>query len=270
MISTESKAAEFSSTEETTLVEYQPVNRFATASLVTGLLSATALAHPLLWAVPTLTVVLAWIALRQISKSKGEQRGEFLAKSAMALALLFASWSISWFASDFIVLSAEARRCADTWLNRVRDGRLYEAHQLTLQASQRVKGDEPIEEVYQQTPNPVRADAVKKDSPGDTPDMTMKMMRQELPTLYQQFIVAPPMSKIISLKKDWQFTFVRTISITHSSQYSIYMLLEYEIRPSSNSGLQPLRVVLDLESERAGKEARWRVSQIAEPSYPPR
>ena len=265
MIATDARQAEFSSNEIDTLEAYRPVNRVAIASLITALASAAALLNPLLWSLPAVAVVMALIALFQIRKSNGEQRGAALAKVGFGLAVFFASWSLSWYLTDYYVLTKQARVYGDEWINLLREGKIYEAHQLALPGSQRAKSGTSINELYDSVLHEHHDDHEKADNQPKPPAREEEAMRRELPMAYREFIGGEPMRQLVAIGKSWQFTFVRVVSVSRGDLHNSFVNLEYEIGYTENERPAKLHIVLRMQRTLAAREAQWHVSTVSRP-----
>jgi hypothetical protein len=264
MIATDSRQAEFSSNEIDTLEAYHPVNRVAIASLVTGLASAAALLNPLLWGLPAVAVVLALFALFQIRKSNGEQRGAVLAKVGFGVAMFFASWSLSWYMTDYYVLTKQARVYGDEWINLLREGKIYEAHQLALPGSQRAKNGTSLNELYDSVLHE-NHDHDKAEKQPKPPAREEEAMRRELPMAFREFVGGDPMKQLVAIGQSWQFTFARVVSVSRSDRLNSVVNLEYEISYTENERPAKLHIVLRMQRTLAAQEAQWHVSTVSRP-----
>ena len=126
---------------------YHAVSRWAPLTLVLGMLSALALAHPLLWAFPLAAIMAAWAGLRQISSDAGYV-GRGMILLGLSLALFFGLLTPAKHVSRQLLLSREARRVLVDWVGLVRQGRIEEAHQWTLAPADRVD-DSVLAQHYQ-------------------------------------------------------------------------------------------------------------------------
>src|SRR5215470_18782103 len=71
------------------VVEYGRISGWAVAALLLGFLSGAALVGPLLWAIPVLGIVVAWIGMRNIKASAGQLSGWHLALLGLLLSVFF-------------------------------------------------------------------------------------------------------------------------------------------------------------------------------------
>src|SRR5262249_49748232 len=74
---------------ERDIVEYGRISGWAVAAILLGLLSAAALAGPILWLIPVLAGVVSIVAMRQIRTSDRQLSGWHLALLGLLLAIFF-------------------------------------------------------------------------------------------------------------------------------------------------------------------------------------
>ena len=148
MSEVETRQARFSSPEQPEeLKEYRRLSLFAISAFVFGLLSITALAHPILWLLPLLAIILATIALIRIQQG-GDLAGRPLAVIGLALALLFGSCSVTWTWAREATLSRQAQSHVEHWFNLLAEGQFLVAHQLTKAPYERLTPQQSLEEYY--------------------------------------------------------------------------------------------------------------------------
>lgn len=117
--------------------EYRSLSGLAVGSLVLGLLSSLALIHIVLWIIPVIALILAGFALRHARRT--ETGGEWAARAAIFLALIFGVWGVSQLVLSDWILKAKAHKLGDAWMKLVEKGQLKLAHQWTLTPSSRVQ-----------------------------------------------------------------------------------------------------------------------------------
>ena len=138
--------------EESTESEYRPVCVWAIAALFTGVLSATALAHPLMWLIAVLAILLATMAMTLIRRSEGALLGRKAALTGLCLGCLFLSWSVMRYCTDRWLVYQHARTFANNWFEVIRRGDYYQAHQLTLPSTSRLKHLSNLASIYENHP----------------------------------------------------------------------------------------------------------------------
>ncbi len=137
-----------SSLDETAVSTYRSISLAAVLALVFGCASALALIHPFLWVIPAVAVVIAIVALRGIAREGANLTGRGLAITGLVLALFFGSWAPTRIVTRQSHLYRQARPYADQWLELMRAGKLYEAHQLMQIAGERQKPGSSLEVFY--------------------------------------------------------------------------------------------------------------------------
>jgi hypothetical protein len=139
----------FSSTDAVDVAQYARVSRLSIAALILGLLSAAALYSQMMWCLPAAGAMLAIAARRSIARSEDVVSGRRAAVIGLVLSLLFGAWAAVRFYARERVLSQQAREHAEQWIDFVREGRLYEAHQLRLTQHERQPPDADLAEYYE-------------------------------------------------------------------------------------------------------------------------
>jgi hypothetical protein len=134
--------------EDETADGYQRVSALAVGGAVTGLAAALALAHPLLWIVPGVGLLVSGLALRQIGRGEGELGGRRWALAGLCLSVAFGVAAPVALASDRWWLTSQARPAAEQWLAALAAGRPGAAHQLTLAPEARRPAESDLEEFY--------------------------------------------------------------------------------------------------------------------------
>ena len=265
MVATDPRDVGFRSTDSETLPEYQPLSRLSLASLLAALLSPIALVHPLLWIVPVIAALLAILALRAIHHSDGELRGSGLARTALVVSLLFGSWAVVWSMSYQYIVGRQARHYSQAWLDLIKNGRLYEAHQLSMSLTARVPPQDSLEETYKKATTPSSQSKAEKNFTLDDSEPERMRMR-ELSDSYKSFISGPPMDQLLKLKTDWQAEFSGNLASRRLDGYKDEVDQKYTIRYRENEEDKSLDAILTVERERVGDRANWRVSRIVDPA----
>lgn len=128
--------------------QYQSVSPWAIVSLGLGLCAGLALAHPLMWWLPIAAVLISLAALRGIARSGGAQTGKRLAITAICLALFFLTWAVTRMAIGRQVEQRQARVLADGWLEVVKSGDTFAAHQWTVSGWRRQRQGTVLRNYY--------------------------------------------------------------------------------------------------------------------------
>jgi hypothetical protein len=113
------------------LPQYRSVSWTAILAILLGLLSAVALFNPLLVAVAVAGTGLSLFALRQIAARPDVLSGRGLALAALFLSVFFMIFAPTRLGIRSRVLQQRGRELADTFLSLLKEGRTYDAHQLS-------------------------------------------------------------------------------------------------------------------------------------------
>jgi hypothetical protein len=118
-------------------IEYEPYSGWAFVAFVLGVLSAVALAGPILWLVPVFAVVVALIALRKIKASDRRFSGRYIALLGLLLAIFFGIAGPARLVSRRYFLEARAARFAGKFMELLQQNQPLAAFQLTMPAGLR-------------------------------------------------------------------------------------------------------------------------------------
>ena len=133
---------------EEEIARYRSVSRLAVVTLILGLASVLALAHPLMWLVPILAVICAVAADATIARSEGALTGRLAVQLGLALALIFAGWSATQFFVGRAIVVRQAKKVSDRWIGLLQEGSLQYAHQWTLPNVMREPPGVPLDNYY--------------------------------------------------------------------------------------------------------------------------
>jgi len=136
--------------DEQPLAQYAAISRPAVAGLALGLASPLVLVSPLLVVVPLAGIAVAAFALRQISTSAGQLKGQWPATIGLCLAAMFLGWGTTRQVSRQVTLADQAQQFTDSWLALVKAGRLHEADQLRRSVGERLNDPDELARFYQE------------------------------------------------------------------------------------------------------------------------
>jgi hypothetical protein len=140
---------QFTNSEEPQVEDYRPLSGLAVTSFVLGLGSILAVISSYLVVLPPVAGLLAILALRQIRASGEELSGRRLANAALVLACFFGAWGVVQHFGRPWVISSQARRFCDGWLQLVVDGNVLEAYQWTMPPENRLASSVPLGPFYE-------------------------------------------------------------------------------------------------------------------------
>jgi hypothetical protein len=231
-----------SSLDETAVITYRSISLAAVLALVFGCASALALIHPFLWVIPVVTIVIAVVAMRGIAREGANLTGRGLAITGLVLALFFGCWAPTRILTRQSYLYRQARPYADQWLELVRDGKIFEAHQLMQTVGERQKPDASLEVYYNSN-----ADARKQ--------------------LGYAFELKPALTmRSLADKVTYQYVSGDGVSSDDGGK-THYVSLRYLMRYDDH-GLakeMPIRIVLQRSSSEQPGVFHWNIRGVADP-----
>lgn len=132
--------------------DYRAVSISAVAGLLLGLASVSAFLHPLLWLIPLLAAGVCLFALAQLRRYAPGLTGRGAAVTGLSLALVFGIAAPIHAALHRAMIDREAKRVGLLWLADVRAGKLYEAHQMTVDPEVRLPVTDNLAASYRELP----------------------------------------------------------------------------------------------------------------------
>jgi hypothetical protein len=200
-------------------IEYEPYSGWTFVALALGILSAVALAGPILWFVPVFAATVAIIALRKIGVSDRRLSGWHIALLGLLLAIFFGIAGPARFISRRYYLETRAARFADKFMELLQQNKPLAAFQLTLPAGVR---------------KPLTADQTEPD----TKDAKVQKA-------YTEFL---KLATLKSLLEDGQQTKVELSSaiLATSDDARDDVIVYYRIRFPSDSAVKTTNVFMDV------------------------
>jgi hypothetical protein len=226
------------------VVEYPRVSRSAVTALLLGLVSVAALVGPLQWILPLAGTVAAVIALRSIARADEPLVGRRAALIGLLLSLLFLTWAPTRYFLRQEILFRQAREHADYWLELVRQGRLYEAHQLTMKKNDRRPPGTDLAEVYENS--------------------------EDLDESFQGFCGEMPLKKVIQLGSQAQVRFVGRVKIEHDRPLHAVVdivTFKYAVVPEQGDPSDAVELWIGVARTRGrgSEEASWSIHGVQPP-----
>lgn len=177
---------------ETDLVaDYPRMSRLAISSLLLAIVGVGAVFSPLLVCAAVAGAAVAVAALGSIARADSPLLGRRAAVIALLVSLLSAAWGLTARTARQQRLSREAQQLAEKWLQLVRAGRQYEAHQLHLPWKDRQAPGTNLADYYKNTREP-RFD-------------------------FESFFRAQPLPQLIAAGNQGQVRFLQSDSLTDES-----------------------------------------------------
>jgi hypothetical protein len=128
-------------------------SKLAITTFVLSLFSPLAVAVEFLfWPTTGLTALFAAAALVIVVRGGKGVRGGGLALAAIFISLFFLSLGITRFAVKRQYMEREARAVAERWFAMIQEGKLNEAHQMSMGSEYREPPEIPLEDAYRLNP----------------------------------------------------------------------------------------------------------------------
>jgi hypothetical protein len=234
----------FSLAESDELGGYHALSWLAVTALVLGLASCTVLLSARLCLIPILGMIFAVAALRSLAVNQPRLIGRKAALGGLVLAAAFGAWGVTQEIGRQVVISGQARRHAQHWLELVQAGRILEADQLHQPQDSRQPPETRLEVFY------------KQDSEA----------RGRMDAFFQQ----PALKKIAAVGPLGTFRYERDEGMASEQvaqmpmdYISQHFVLEYEEDGQPRS--LPFLVTLTRLVNRATGEVRWDLREVALP-----
>jgi hypothetical protein len=256
---------QFSELEQPELAEYSPLNRCALISFVLGWLSGLALLHPILGIVPLVGTILAIVALQQLRSTDTKQSGRTLAVIGLGLAVLFGTWAIARQSSRDLRLFSQARLCAEEWLELLRQGKLEDAHQLTLPEESRAPAGLALKAHYAADDHDHKAHE-KAGTPAMHEMMEMMMHPHvELDGFFSEAVA----KRLREMGPRARYEFLGNVQVMSAGVNDIELELLFQVNDASASDSDPFPIKVTLvRSRKPGDTADWRVTKVSDPNRP--
>ncbi|MBC8354220.1 MAG: hypothetical protein H8E66_19680 [Planctomycetes bacterium] len=147
------REAQFSGSAETPeLEDYHPISPLTIGACLAACASLLAVIHPILWVVPVVAVVLSTCAIVRVSSAHSRYSGRTAAVFALCGAVLIGAYAPARVLSRDRLLYARSQEKAAEWIKLIQEGRVQEAHQLSLSESARFRGPESLASHYRALP----------------------------------------------------------------------------------------------------------------------
>ena len=246
----------FSEVETAELGEYKPLSRLAVVGVVVAFVGIIAAFQPWLVAIPALAAVMSAIAVATSARSDSQAGGRWLASCGLLLALFLVGFASARSYSRKQHLRDLARPHAESWLRLILEGRVKEAHQLTLKESERDKGD--LDKAYSigqtesmmamTTLHEPHEDGADSDAMAEAP----RPRRDEL----EVFVAMPYVAKLLDHTPEAAINFVSDELILDTTSRTTIAETFSVVEP----GHEELEVTMVLQRTAYGGHASWHVS----------
>lgn len=185
-------------------VEERYWSKLAIATFMLSLVSPLALFSYLFWPISFLTIAFGIAAVVLVARGGGLVRGGMLACAAMALSLFCLSFAIARYATNVNLMRSEARAAAEKWFELIREGKLNQAHQMTMGSEFREGPEIPLDEAYK--------------------------LNAKLANNRDGFFLQPPIKYLVNDPKNCTIQFVSFIDRGDVDERADSLKLKYKIR----------------------------------------
>lgn len=134
------------------LEDYRPISGLAIAACLSSVASLLAIAHPLLWVVPVVTVLLSIVAIVRISAPQSRYGGRGAAVCALCFAMLIVGYAPARSISRDRSLYSRSRARVEEFIALLQQGQVMKAHQISLDTHDRFQGPGSLTEHYAEKP----------------------------------------------------------------------------------------------------------------------
>jgi hypothetical protein len=234
----------FTTVDGVEVAEYPRVSRSAVIALLLGLISIAALASPLLWLLPVAGLAFSMVALRSLARADEPRLGRRAAMVGLILSLLFLGWAPTHYFLRQELLVRRAIAHSSQWLGLLGEGRLYEAHQLTIGKDERQPPGVDLDEYYENS--------------------------QDVWEGFQVFISQPPLEQVIELGDRGQVRYIGRVEVAHERPLgrlldlvTLRYAVDYE--QDGQARTVPLWVGVARTHVRDTGEAYWYISGVRDP-----
>ena len=190
--------------EEELLDNYKPISALSIVALIFGVLGALTATKSFFMFLSILAIVLAVLAILRMSLSRQEMVGWTAAYLALGLGIFFCVSRVSYEQFRIQQISKDSVPIATDWLGYVSKGKMYQAHQLTLDYYDREFAGANLVKLYALYPR------IKSDMTSSEIEMSKESSKRGQ---YEKFCSEDPMKTIIehAKKEETEFKFVRNV-----------------------------------------------------------
>ncbi|GIW91218.1 MAG: hypothetical protein KatS3mg109_1650 [Pirellulaceae bacterium] len=237
------------------VVDLRATSRSAWFSVPLTALAFTSLLAPPLWFAPWVSAVVAargvWLAHRGPDRWKGGR----LSLVMLLVSLFLMAFAPSRYVYSQRLLISTARRHAEAWLELIRQGKLYEAHQLSLEQHERVPPLADLERHYRQR------------FPDEGERMREMMDIVDPHRMFTKFYGEPPLLQMRQAGQQAQYAY-RGAKILPRPENRPAVIVELHYDAVLPTGSVTYRLPLSIQMERtshlATGENHWHVRFVSE------
>lgn len=235
------------------LEEYRPINPLVIAACLAGLLSLLAVFHPLLWVLPVAAIIISLAAIVRVSTGQRRSSGRNAAIFALCVAVFAGAYAPARAISRERTLLSAARAKAEAWLALIQQGRVQEAHQLTMQPELRFQGPGSLASHYEIAP--------PKPSPVDPmEDAMMEMSGEPTPPERLRTFVTE-VAKLLEFGEQARFEHLEDVS-TKSEHGDLVFTQRYRATRIHQGQTESIEFYVRATRHDGERVAEWRVGSL--------
>ncbi|MCA9143338.1 MAG: hypothetical protein H6823_09155 [Planctomycetaceae bacterium] len=193
------------------LEQYRPISALVVVAFIASVFSLLAILHPLLWVLPVVAVVISLSAIIRVSGSQTRYSGRGAAVLGLCIATLIGVYAPVRVISRDRALYAQAREKAEFWLSLVQQGRMHEAHQLSLKSDERFQGPGSLAKHYSDAPSSQTGTEARGEP------LEMMELENTPPRKLKEFVSEPTASKLQQFGNTAHIEHLRDEMITSES-----------------------------------------------------
>jgi hypothetical protein len=190
----------FAEEADDTLVEYRPVNAVAVAAFIVSLGSFLAVTDKFFLFIPIVAVILALVGFAVFAGSSRSLIGRRLCAVALCIGLFHATWIVGYEGLRRWFITSHAQPVVEEWIEYLRRGELYQAHQLTQEYFKRELAGVDLHAHYNNL----------EFEPGMTENEKQLFKDSSPGARFKEFTTQEPLKTIILEAPQAEFEFVRT------------------------------------------------------------
>jgi hypothetical protein len=216
------------------IVEYGRFSGWALVALLLGLLSAAAIAGPILWFIPLLGIVISLVAMKKIKASDCQLSGWHVALLGLLLSLFFGMAGPARTVSRRYYLETRAAHFAVKFMELLQQNQPAAAFQLTLPAGAR---------------KPIAADGADADEKNPSAKKA-----------YDDFLALAPVKSLLRMGPQAKLELLSsTISASGDAQDEV--VVRYRIHNPEVNGAKSTTVLMDVQRTLAysSQTEQWRI-----------
>jgi hypothetical protein len=225
------------------------------ASIFLTLVAFSALLWPPLWLAPAISAVFAGRGIWLAQRFPDRYRGGRVALAMLLVSLFLLAFAPSRYVAGQAMLIRTAQNHAEAWLELIRQGKLYEAHQLSLERHERVPPMADLERHYRQR------------YPEGGERLREMMDIRDPYRMFQKYYSEPPLKQMREAGQNAQYTYRNAAILPRpESRPAVIIELHYDaVLPTESTTYKlPLLIQMERTTNLSTGEHHWHVRFVGE------